>query len=59
MLANIFLSRVGTLEGTFARNQFSFSDEKFFDCAAVPSKEMSVREAARLHSVNEGQGVFK
>ena len=50
---------MGTLEGTFARNQFSFSDEKFFDCAAVPDKVMSVREAARLHSVNEGQGVFK
>ena len=47
------------MEGTFARNQFSFSEEKFFDAGAVPAKVMGVREAARLHSINEGQGMFK
>ena len=43
----------------FARNWFSFCDQKLLTIDDVPELEVGVREAARLHSMNNGQGVFK
>ena len=38
---------------------FSFCDQKLLTIDDVPELEVGVREAARLHSMNNGQGVFK
>ena len=49
----------GRISGYFARNWFSFCDQKLLTIDDVPELEVGVREAARLHSMNNGQGVFK
>ena len=52
-------TRHGMLESQYSHNQFEPVRERFIVETDVPSVEIGVREAARLHSLNGGQGVFK
>ena len=52
-------TRVGLLDHKFSRNQFEPISERFLSIDDVPDKVLGVREAARLHSINGGQGFFK
>ena len=55
----ILCTKVGTLNTQFSRNQFNLLPEKFIQNQDVPENVVGVREAARLHSNNGGQGFFK
>ena len=52
-------TKVGTLDNQFSRNQFDLLPEKFILNQDVPDNVVGVREAARFHRNNGGQGFFK
>ena len=52
-------TRFGSLEQRFSRNQFDLISERFLSISDIPDRCVGVKEAARLHSMNGGQGFFK
>ena len=49
----------GVLSQMYVRSQLEPSVEKLFNVADVPSRTVSLREAARSSSIGLGQGFFK
>ena len=49
----------GELSQMYVRSQFAPSVEKFINVSDVPSRTVSLREAARSSSIGLGQGFFK